>query len=58
MIDKLIIDCITREIRKENYTKEELQAEEIKHLKQQLGQCQQSITELTTLASTMLAPTK
>ena len=37
-------------------TKEELREEEIKKLKQQLEQCQQSITELTSLASTMLAP--
>lgn len=37
-------------------SKEELQSEEIKNLKQQLAQCQQSITELTALASTMLAP--
>lgn len=29
---------------------------EIENLKQQLAQCQQSITELTALASTMLAP--
>ncbi|MCD3216958.1 hypothetical protein G8S55_06785 [Clostridium botulinum C] len=81
MIDKLIIDCSTGKIRKENYTKEELQqiqkiqeeekskpelelpkskeelqAEEIENLKNELIECKQSIVELTALASTVAVP--